>query len=45
MKNQKPTSVTKFEFARNIFAAIGFTVTYSFGVLVFGKLLYLLFAA
>jgi hypothetical protein len=35
----------KFEIARDIFAGIGFGVSYMFIVLVIGKLLYLLFNA
>ena len=37
--------MSKFEIARDIFAAIGFAATYIFVSLVVGKLLYLLFAA
>ncbi len=45
MKSKEPNTMTKFEIARDIFAAIGFAATYIFLAIVLGKLLYLLFRA
>jgi len=45
MKTKKPNTMTKFEIVRDIFAALGFAVTYIFVALLIGKLLYLVFSA
>lgn len=45
MKRTRPNTMKKLEIARDIFAGIGFGVTYMFVAFVIGKLLYLLFNA